>query len=810
MQTHSGIISLIVFSFCLTISSFAERPNVLIISIDDMNDWVGVLGGHPDAHTPNIDRLAERGTLFANAHTAAPVCNPSRAALISGLGPYRTGIYHNQDTLNLSEAMGKSVYLTRHFHDQGYYTMLAGKLFHGRLPDTEDALGLDEYAGDFGGMNFKLFADDYPYPFQDLYGIHNFAVHWGGLEGEKAEQLSDPQIADWAVSRLEQVYDQPFFLAAGFYRPHTPLISPKEFYDLFDREEIALPPLNPNDLDDMPWMGRQVAIAGYQAMSGGHYKNIVERGYQRDIVKGYLAACAFVDAQIGKVLDALDRSPHRDNKIVVLFSDHGWGMGERYHFKKWGLWDDTTRVPLVIHAPGISKAGHQSDHGVSLIDIYPTLVDLCGIETPPQEFDCTTLRPLLENPSAHWEKPTLTTFGQNNHALRTDRWRYIRWSDGSEELYDHALTAWQKPYPIEVKNPDGSEAEISRHWDPDCFLIGDTYYAISGGHEQPLFKSTDLKNWTYVGPFLSHQSDDMVLGEDVSCPNFFQLGDKWMLLCISHSHGCRYYLGDWDTEKEQFVPETHGRMNWPRSDQGPHRREPPAFVLPQADFFAPESVLTDDGRRVMWAWLATLDERIDQKTIQSLPRELSIAEDGTLRIRPLRELESLRGDRKVFEAITVPIDQVAWGLHNRQRITELNGDAHELRLTVSRDQAHRKRFGLHLFTGEGSEGLPVVIDPARKTLQVGSTEAPFAVADLPGDESVELRIFIDKYLVEVFVNGRQAMVAAHLDWQAHRGIDAYTYGTATTFEKIQIWKLKPTNEGYHVARKNRIWQPDSQ
>jgi arylsulfatase A-like enzyme len=437
VQTHSGIFSLIVFSFCLTISSFAERPNVLIISIDDMNDWVGVLGGHPDAHTPNIDRLAERGTLFANAHTASPVCNPSRAALISGLGPYRTGIYHNQDTWNLSEAMGKSVYLTRHFHDQGYYTMLAGKLFHGRLPDTEDALGLDEYAGDFGGMNFKLFADDYPYPFQDLHGIHNFAVHWGGLEGEKAGQLSDPQIADWAVSRLEQVYDQPFFLVAGFYRPHTPLISPKEFYDLFDREEIALPPLNPNDLDDMPWMGRQVAIAGYQAMSGGHYKNIVERGYQRDIVKGYLAACAFVDAQIGKVLDALERSPHRDNTIVVLFSDHGWGMGERYHFKKWGLWDDTTRVPLVIHAPGISKAGHQSDHGVSLIDIYPTLVDLCGIETPPQELDGTTLRPLLENPSAHWEKPTLTTFGQNNHALRTDRWRYIRWSDGSEELYDH-------------------------------------------------------------------------------------------------------------------------------------------------------------------------------------------------------------------------------------------------------------------------------------------------------------------------------------------------------------------------------------
>ncbi|MBM4092021.1 MAG: glycoside hydrolase family 32 protein, partial [Planctomycetes bacterium] len=200
---------------------------------------------------------------------------------------------------------------------------------------------------------------------------------------------------------------------------------------------------------------------------------------------------------------------------------------------------------------------------------------------------------------------------------------------------DRELSSWEKPYPVEVKNADGSEAKI-RHWDPDCFLIGDTYYAISGGVNPPLFKSKDLKNWTLVGDFLRHDLPDVAHGEDISCGNFFKLGDKWMLLCISHALGCRYYIGDWDAKAEQFVPQKHGRMNWRREEQSiigrPHWR---------VDFFAPESVLTPDGRRVMWAWLATLgstDGTMDKRTIQSLPRELSLPADGILRIKPLREL----------------------------------------------------------------------------------------------------------------------------------------------------------------------------
>ncbi|MFA7006690.1 MAG: LamG-like jellyroll fold domain-containing protein, partial [Verrucomicrobiia bacterium] len=204
---------------------------------------------------------------------------------------------------------------------------------------------------------------------------------------------------------------------------------------------------------------------------------------------------------------------------------------------------------------------------------------------------------------------------------------------------DRRLLAWEKPYPVEVKNADGTEAKI-RHWDPDCFLIGDTYYAISGGDKPPLFKSKDLKNWTLVGDFLRHDLPDVAAGEDISCGNFFPIGNKWMLLCISHPLGCRYYIGDWDAKAEQFVPQKHGRMNWRREEQS-------IFGTSswRVDYFAPESLLTPDGRRVMWAWLATLgktDGKMDNRTIQSLPRELSLLADGILRIKPLRELESLR------------------------------------------------------------------------------------------------------------------------------------------------------------------------
>ena len=475
------------------------RPNILFIAVDDMNDWVGCLNGHPDAITPNIDRLAARGTLFTNGHTASPVCNPSRAAFLSGRGPWTTGVYHNVDNWDQSPALRESVLLPRHIRDQGYRVMMGGKIYHGAPKMTKDIAHED--AGRMGAQSFKVIADDFPDPFKDLSGVHNFAVHWGGLEGEKADQLSDPKIAAWAADRLADDYDDPFLLMVGFHRPHTPLTSPKEFWDQFDREKLTLPPLNPNDLDDMPWMGKQVAIAGFQDMEGGHYKQITERGHHRDVLKGYLAACTFVDAQIGKVLDALDASPHRDNTIVVLFSDHGWGIGERYHFKKWGLWDDTTRVPFIIHVPGITKAGSQTDAGVTLLDLYPTLVDLCGIDTPGHPLDGQSLRPLLENPNTTWSRPALTTYGPNNHALRSSRWRYIRWADGSEELYDHKNDPNEWHNIAKDSSNDAIKSQLAKHFPKN------NRPAIASDHASPVTltpESNSLK-FSAVQPSLVDQ-----------------------------------------------------------------------------------------------------------------------------------------------------------------------------------------------------------------------------------------------------------------------------------------------------------------
>lgn len=377
---------------------------------------------------------------------------------------------------------------------------------------------------------------------------------------------------------------------------------------------------------------------------------------------------------------------------------------------------------------------------------------------------------------------------------------------------DRQLSTWEKPYPVDVANADGSEANIS-HWDPDCFLIGNTYYAISGGSNPPLFKSKDLKQWTLVGDFLRFNMPDVAIGEDISCPNFFKLGEKWMLLCISHPLGCRYYIGDWDADAEQFVPQQHGRMNWRRDEQAIYG------VFERTDVFAPESVLTPDGRRVMWAWVTSAgpDNALVNKTIQTLPRELSLPDDGILRIKPLRELEGQRFDPVSLSDITIanPITGHRGQVPpptgpSRQHLFDLDGDAWELRIRISREQAARKLFGFILFADDANDGLPIVLRPDTGTLRVGTTDAPFAVAGLPEGEAVELRIFIDQYIVEVFANDRQAVLAAHLDYAGKPSLTAFTVGVSTTIEQIDIWRLKPTNQGFLDAQVSRIWEPKTQ
>ncbi len=374
---------------------------------------------------------------------------------------------------------------------------------------------------------------------------------------------------------------------------------------------------------------------------------------------------------------------------------------------------------------------------------------------------------------------------------------------------DNALSSWQKPYAVVPRGvPAGKDVGLLG--DPDLFQVGDTYYVYSAGDNLELCKSTDLVDWTYVGPLMQRELPDVALGEDTSCANLFPLGDRWMLLCISHQLGCRYYLGDWDAGAEQFVPERHGRMNWRRAGQS---LADPTY----RDFFAPESVLTPDGRRVMWAWLATADPAIDLRTVQSLPRELSLHDDGSLRIEPLRELESLRHDPVTIRDVTFTHPDAGRDAAPcaSASMADLDGDAFEIRITVDRAQAERKRFGVRLFADDRDEGLLILLRPETGTLCVGDTEAPFAVADLPAGEDLELRIFVDKYLVEVFANGRQAALSVFMGYRAGGNqMRGYVFGRSdkvapTTFRSVEIWKLKPTNQGFFEARANPIWQPDT-
>jgi sucrose-6-phosphate hydrolase SacC (GH32 family) len=323
---------------------------------------------------------------------------------------------------------------------------------------------------------------------------------------------------------------------------------------------------------------------------------------------------------------------------------------------------------------------------------------------------------------------------------------------------DDRLTAWSEPEAVLPKTAAGTVPDI-RHWDPDCWRNGDTYYALSGGKNPQLMKSADLKHWAYLGDLLHEDyPDDLGVpkDEDISCANMFRIGGKWMLLCISHRLGCRYYLGDFKDEK--YLPEFHAMMSF-----GGNR------------FFAPESMRTRDGRRVMWAWLT--HGGIHPTGVQSLPRELELPQDGVLRIRPLRELASLRHGEKDWKRVTVK-DGAEWALDG------LSGDAFELEVTVASPVP--RECGVHLLADErGRDGVRIVTGSGRKTLRVGSTEAPFEPE--PG-EGVTLRVFVDKNLVEVFAGDRQAVVVAHRHIRRKPSIRLFTEGGDLN-ARAKGWKM---------------------
>ncbi len=423
----------------------APRPNVLFIAVDDLNDWVGCLGGHPQALTPNIDRLAARGVLFTNAHAAAPLCNPSRASVLTGFLPATSGVLGNDQDWRREPFLAGRPTLPEYFRRSGYWTGAAGKIYHANHGGETGALT----GGHGGRRGFNHPASwverhpshdaQLPIPVvlagQNWNGLDVWHWDWGPFDHPDVATV-DGRDADWVIEQLRREHDRPFFLALGVYRPHGPWYCPRSYFDRHPIERVTLPVTLDGDVDDVP-----AAATRYLRNPNHFHARILERGLWRSAVQAYLANITFADAQVGRVIDALDRSEHRDDTIVVLWSDHGWHLGEKERWHKSTLWEEATRVPLIVVAPGVTEPGSRCSRPVSLVDLYPTLLDLCGLDPNPDN-DGISLVPWLRDPSLPRRRPAVTSRRWWNgkhadHAVRSQRWRYIRYHDGSEELYDH-------------------------------------------------------------------------------------------------------------------------------------------------------------------------------------------------------------------------------------------------------------------------------------------------------------------------------------------------------------------------------------
>jgi len=401
----------------------ADRPNVLFIAIDDLNHWVGHLGRNTQTKTPNIDRLAQQGVTFTRSYCTAPACNPSRASLMSGLRPSSTGCYLNSQ--NWRPGIREDRLLNTLFAQSGYRVYGAGKIYHG--------------AGDRGGTWTDYF------PGKGTTRRHPDAKDTGvgGIQfyplASTDEEMPDYGVVNYGLEKLKEPGDQPFFLAIGLVKPHMPFSVPKKWYDLFPLDSIQLPPHLDTDLDDIPAAG--VRMAGPE----GDHALIVKSGRWKEAVQAYLATIAFSDAQVGRLLDGLEQSRHRDNTIVCLWSDHGWSLGEKAHWRKFALWEEPTRTVFVWKVPGVTTPGSTCGRTVDASGFFPTLCELAGLPKPA-DLDGVSLVPLLRDPQSPWDRPALTTHGFQNHTVRTEGWRYIRYADGSEELYNEVAD------PLEYRN----------------------------------------------------------------------------------------------------------------------------------------------------------------------------------------------------------------------------------------------------------------------------------------------------------------------------------------------------------------------
>lgn len=409
-----------------------ERPNVLFIVIDDLNDWVGVLGGHPQVQTPNIDRLAARGTLFSNAHVQSPLCNSSRVSALTGLRPTTTGVYNLSPHFRDVERLADVVTLPQHFAENGYHTLSAGKVIHTQRNHREGEPLQFHAWGPPGGIGAR---PEHKLVEPPVHMGNHPLLDWGVHPEDGDDSVrGDHRVATWAEQQLAELgedRDQPFFLAVGFFLPHVPLYATQQWFDLYPEDEVELPTIREDDRDDVP----DFAWHLHWYLPEPRLSWLKQHDQWRPKVRAYLATISFVDAQVGRVLDALEAAGLEDQTIVVLWSDHGYHLGEKGITGKNTLWEESTRVPLIFAGPDV-PAGGRSPRPVEILDLYPTLVQLAGLPEV-DHLEGASLVPLLKDPHAPRSRPAITTHNPGNHSVRSQRWRYIRYADGSEELYDH-------------------------------------------------------------------------------------------------------------------------------------------------------------------------------------------------------------------------------------------------------------------------------------------------------------------------------------------------------------------------------------
>jgi arylsulfatase A-like enzyme len=495
----------------------ARRPNILFISLDDLNDWIEPLGGHPQAITPNLKKFAEQSVVFANAYCASPACNPSRTAIMTGLAPHTSGVYSNYQ--DWREVIAGHTSMGRYFRNFGYYSAGAGKIYHYHMVDTtcwdeywpsqeknmpdeylpkpplmqEEVSGLDESSS--GTINMPAFENMY------------MMFDWAGLAIDDS-LMGDFKSVAWVSEQLQRNHEKPFFLACGIYRPHLPWYVPKKYFDMFPLQSIQIPAILENDLDDLGDRARDIAHRG-----GNYHRHVLHADQWENAIQGYLASIAFCDAMVGKLLDALENSRYARNTIIVLWSDHGWQLGEKEHWRKFALWKNTSRTVLMIKSPkgtpGLpegSRNGTICNRTVSLLDIYPTLGALCGL--PVRDgLDGRSLLPLLKDPETQWNHPAITSYDFDEFAISTERWRYIRYIDGSEELYDllNDEEEWQN-----LANDPGHDCikkDLAQYVPADPAPLKKTSLKLQPHHYPPFKTREEYLDW------LDHGKDNRYLIE---------------------------------------------------------------------------------------------------------------------------------------------------------------------------------------------------------------------------------------------------------------------------------------------------------